>query len=360
LGALREAIARRDATTAQRILLGYSATGADYRSLLATLVGALDFRYPAAGHPLIWALAAVRVLDMADWGGNMPALIAWYLPHLMDAAPNAAPAEAARAYAASPAHDLTWLRTRLAIPQEAAAGPDFQRALFAGDATAACDAVLAALRAGATPSGVASGMALAVAGRINAAPQGDRAALMQAGHALQYVNAVHYAMAEVQDPHVWPILYTAAAAVNALRETPSAALEAGVRAAPVSAGGGTIAATMLRSLEAQLGTGDTAGALATARRYMMMGREPRAIAGILGGVAAMHDTASGAPESLHTMPLVAAAADEYLRVPPALWSGGQNALLQAAIRLTGELRGPHAVADRVRAAIDAQLAAVAR
>jgi hypothetical protein len=59
------------------------------------------------------------------------------------------------------------------------------------------------------------------------------------------------------------------------------------------------------------------------------------------------------------MPLVAAAADEYLRVPPALWSGGQNALLQAAIRLTAELRGPHAVADRVRAAIDAHLATAA-
>jgi hypothetical protein len=360
LGLLREAIAKRDSALAQRILLGYHATGADYRSLLATLYGALDFRYPEGGHSLISALAGARVLDMADWGGNMSALLAWYIPHLMDAAPDAAPAQAARAYAVAPGHDLSWLRTRIAIPQEGAAGSDFQHALFAGDASAACDALLAALKGGATPAGVAAGMALAVAGRINAAPQGDRATLMRAGHALQYVNAVHYGMAEVQDPHVWPVLYTAAAAVNTLRAAPAAALEPGVRPAPVSAGGGTIAATMLRSLDAQLGAGDAAGALATARRYMMMGHEPRAIAGILGGVAAMRDTASDAPEALHTMPMVVAAADEYLRVPPALWSGGQNPLLGAAIRLASELRGPHTVADSVRAAIEAQLATVPR
>jgi len=358
LGLLRETIAKRDSTLVQRILLGYHATGADYRSLLATLYGALDYRYPEGGHPLTFALAGARVLDMADWGGNMDAFSAWYVPFLMDTAPDATPAQAARTYGTTADHDLTWLRARLSIPQEGAAGPDFQRALFAGDASAACDAVQAALKAGATPAGVAAGMALAVAGRIAAAPQGDRATLMQAAHVLQYVNAVHYGMDGVQDSHVWPVLYTAAAAVNTLRAAPAAALDAGARAAPVSAGGGTIAATMLRSLEAQLGEGDAVGTLATARRYMMMGHEPRAIAGICGRVAALYDTASGAPESLHAMPMVAAAADEYLRVPTALWSNGQNALLSAMIRLTSELRGPHVVADRLRAAMESQLAAV--
>jgi hypothetical protein len=43
-----------------------------------------------------------------------------------------------------------------------------------------------------------------------------------------------------------------------------------------------------------------------------------------------------------------------------LSAGGQNALLGAAIRLTSELRGEHALADRIRAAVDAQLGAVAR
>jgi hypothetical protein len=304
LGALRDALAARDTTLAQRILLGYGATGADYRSLLATLFGALEYRYPEGGHPLIFAIAAARVLDMADWGGNIPALVAWFLPHLVDAAPDLPLAQAARAYGTAAGHELGWLRTRLAIPQEGAAGSDFQRALFAGDATTACDTLLAALRGGATPEGVMSGMALAVAGRINALPPGERAGLVQAGHVLQYVNAVHDGLARVQDPHAWPILYTAAAAVNALRATPAAALEAGSRAAPVSGGGGTMAPTMLRSLEAQVVAGDTAAALATARRYMMMGSDPRAIAGILGGVAAMADTASGTPEALHAMPMV--------------------------------------------------------
>jgi hypothetical protein len=38
-------------------------------------------------------------------------------------------------------------------------------------------------------------------------------------------------------------------------------------------------------------------------------------------------------------------------LPVALRQGGQSALLTAAIRLASDLRGPHTVADRVRAAI---------
>jgi hypothetical protein len=358
LGGLREALAKRDTTQAQRILVGYNATGADYRAVLATLYGALDYRYPEHGHPLIFLLASERVLAMADWGGNMPPLISWYVPLLMDNAPDAPAAQAARAYGSAPEHDLSWLRKRLAIPNEESAGPEFQRALLAGDASAACAALLAALRAGATPQGVAAGMALAAASRIAATPEGDRASLMRAGHVLLYVHAVHVGMRQVQDPQTWPILYTAAAAVNSLRGV-GGTLESG--RAPVSTGaGGLIAPTMLRSLEAQVSGGEMAGALAIARRYVQMGHAPDALAGILGGVAALRDTAGGEPEALHTMPLVAAAAAEYLSLPPALRSGGQNALLAAAVRLASELRGAYAVADRVRAAIDAQVVAVGR
>ncbi|HEX6818134.1 MAG TPA: hypothetical protein VF120_07145 [Ktedonobacterales bacterium] len=355
LGALRDAVGKGDATTAERILLGYFATGADYRSFLASLFGALEFRYPADGHPLVYAQEGARILDMTDWGGNMPPLIAWLSPHLGSSAPDIAPAQAARAFAQAAGHDLLWLRTRLAAPQEGAAGPEYQRALLAGDAAAACAATLTALRAGATPRGVAGGMALAVASRINAVRQGDLATLLRAGEILQYVHAVHVGMSAMQDPHVWPVLYTAAAVVNTLNTIPSAPLETG-RAAAVSAGGGTLPATMLRSLEEQVSAGDATSALATARRYMMMGSDARAVAGVIGGMAAMRDLAGGSQDALQAMPLVAVAADEYLRLPAALSAGGQNALLAAAIRLASELRGSHALGDRVRAAIQAELA----
>src|SRR5262249_34842969 len=146
---------------------------------------------------------------------------------------------------------------------------------------------------------------------------------------LRYVHAVHVGMTQFQDPHTWPILYTAAAAVSTLGG-PTGAMPDSGRAPASVGGGGLIAPTMLRSLEAQVGAGDAATALATARRYAQMGPPPRALAGILGGVAAMRDTTGNEPDALLTLPLVAAAAAEYLLVPPALQAGGQNTLLAAA------------------------------
>ncbi len=355
VGALRDALTSGDATTAERILLGYFATGADYRSFLASLCGALDFRYGEGEHPLVLAFDGARILDMTDWGGNMPPLISWLTPHLGRLPSDSAPALAARAFASAAGHDLLWLRTRLATPQDAAAGPDYQRALLAGDANAACAATLAALRGGRLQPGVAAGMALAVAGRINAVAQGDVATLLRVGDALEYVHAVHVATSSLQDPHVWPLLYTASVVVNTLNSLPAAPLES-ARAAAVSAGGGTLPATMLRSLEDQVLAGDATSALATARRYMMMGSDARAVAGVLGGIAAMRDLAGGNADALRTLPLVATAADEYLRLPAALANGGQNALLAAAIRLASELRGTHALGERIRSAIQAELA----
>lgn len=352
LGELRDAFARRDLTQVRRVLHGYYATGTDYRAFLGALFATLEFRSPEGGHPTLFAHAGARVLDMAGWGGHVPPFISWYPPLMLDDAPDAPPAQAARAFAAAQEHDLGWLRTRLAIPKEEAAGAPYQQALLAGDATAACAATLAALRAGATPAGVTAGMALAVAGRINAAPEGDRDSLLRAGHALLYVHAIHDLMTRVQDPVIWPMLYTAASVANSARAAGTgAALESTAAVSRSLLGGGLIAPTMLRAFEQQLGAGDTSTALATARRYVQMGHPSRALAGILGTVAALRDTTNGGADTSHTLPLVAAAAQEYLTLPEALRQGGQNALLTAAIRLASELRGAHDVADRVRAAI---------
>jgi hypothetical protein len=115
-----------------------------------------------------------------------------------------------------------------------------------------------------------------------------------------------------------------------------------------------MAPALLRSLEHQLEGGDTTGALTTARRYVSMGHPPRSLAGILGDAASQRDPRGG---GLHALPLVAAAAEEYLTQPGAGWLGfssqsaAQSPLLTAAVRLAAELPGDTALATRVRDAI---------
>ncbi|WIG61720.1 MAG: hypothetical protein OJF49_004468 [Ktedonobacterales bacterium] len=354
LGAFRDAFAKRDLDRMRAVLMGYYATGADYKTILSTLYATLESRYPQDGHPLIFTVTGARVLDMADWGDRVPAYIYWVTPLLLDGAANSPAGEAASAYAADSAHNLGWLRTRLSIPKEEAAGPAFQRALVSGDFTTACDAALKALRDGATPIGVAAGIALAAAEVINAVPKGDRDGLTHAAHALLYANAVHTATKQTQDQEIWPLLYTAACVVNAAHQTAqAAALPAGTRGSASVPMGGLIAASMLRTFEAQLAAGDTDNALSVASRYLQMGHPSNALAGMIGAVAASRDVRADQPDSMHILPFVAAAAEEYLNLPAALQAGGQNALLGAAIRLAGELTSGQRVADHVRAAINA-------
>ncbi len=353
LGGLREAFAKGDAELAERILLGYYATGADYRELLTTLYATLSVDYAGNGYALRALLAGTKVMDMAEWGGNGPAFISWYVPQMFARRGTSLVAEAAARYAQAPDHDLGWIRTRLSIPKEEAAGPQFQRAVMTGDANAACDAILAALRGGATPAGVSGGIALAVAHQIARIPEGDVAGLLSAGQVLVYVHAVHQAMLQTQVPSVWPLLYTAGAAANTLSEIAGAVtIEAAASSASTPLGG-LIGPSVLRSVERALDEGDGAAALASARRYVQMGNPGEALAGIIAGVAAMHDISPDDDASLAVLPTVAAACEEYLTLPPALRQGGQNDLLTAAIRLAAGLRGPHAIADRVRAAIGA-------
>jgi hypothetical protein len=353
LGTARAAFAAGDRALFGRVLMGLYRTGADYRAIQTLVYAVLDHRAPEGGHPLLFAVGSARVLDMAEWGDRVPPLVHWLVPLLFAAEPDAPAAQRAREFAAAPGHELGWLRTRLAVAKEEAAGATFRRAVLAGDATAACEAVLGALRAGASARGVASGLALAAAERLLTVAEGAGEQLVQAGHALHYAHTVHTAMRQTQDEVVFPLLYTAAAVVNAMPRPATAGAVAGP-SAPLS--GGLIAPALLRSLERQVADGETAGALATARRYVQMGQQPRGLAGVLGAAASRRDPRRG---GLHTLPLVAAALEEYLTQPGATPTGfaapgaGQSALLAAAIRLASELPGDTALATRVAAAIDA-------
>jgi hypothetical protein len=73
---------------------------------------------------------------------------------------------------------------------------------------------------------------------------------------------------------------------------------------------------------------------------------------------AQTDPAPGTPTA-EAAPLVAAALEEYLALPTALANNGQNALLAAAVRLATDLRGDHARAGRVNAAIEETIGASA-
>jgi len=354
LAVFSDALAKRDLRRAQSVLMGFYATGADYRSLLTIIYAALAHTYPEGGHPLSFAVSGTRLLDMANWGDRATAYIHWVTPLLLPDAPNVPAADAARDYAQQSEHDLGWLRKRLSIPKEEAAGAAFQRALLTADTQGACDAVLQALRGGATAMGVAAGIAMAAAEVVNAVPQGDRDGLLRAGHVLLYAHAVHTVTLHTQNPEVWPLLYTAAAAVNAAKPAAGAvSIEAGVRSSPSMPVGGLIAGSMLRTFEQQLSAGDTLGALTAARRYLSMGHPARALAGMIGAVAASRD-ATASQAAMHALPMTAAAAEEYLNLPKALQGGGNNPLLTAAIRMATELSTEHALADRVREAINAR------
>lgn len=353
--ALTEAFDARDVTAMRRILLGLFATGADYRSTLEALYVATRFTYAGAGEPLTWILTGSEILDMAEWGGNSPPFIYWITGLLGGLGKSDEPGDRGRAYASDPKHDLTWLATRLSPPNDAPAGKAYQAALTSGDANAACDATLAALRAGATPTGIAGAMALAVAERVSAIPTGDTAGLLASGRALRYIHAVGSATRQTQHHDTWPLLYTAACAVNAL----GAQSPVGLPATPSQPIGGTLGGALLRQMEQQVATGDSPSALIAARRYMQVENSPRAFAGVVGLATAQTDPTPGSA-SAEIMSLVAAALEEYLRLPAALANNGQNALLSAAVRLATDLRGDHARADRVNNAIANAVGATAQ
>jgi len=119
--------------------------------------------------------------------------------------------------------------------------------------------------------------------------------------------------------------------------------------------GGLIAASLLRTLEQVVRSGDSAGAQAVAQRYLQMGHPTRALAGVIASVAAGRDSSAVSWTSFHPLVLTAAAVEGYLMLPEALAAGGQNPLLLAAIRLAGELQSEHLLATSVQSAIDQRI-----
>lgn len=330
-GALREAVCAGQVSKTQQLLLGYYATGTDYRSYLTNVYRAISDHYPDDGHVLMFAHRSSQVLDMAGWANKLPPFIFWLTPHLASTRPDAPFLAEVQGFLDDPAHDLKPLRTRLTPANDAAAGPALRQAILQGSLAETCAAVLAALKNGARGPAVGSVIVLAAARRLLNAPEQDAAAVLRGLHGLLVASAARTAVTQVQDVEVLPILFIAAAAVNALRDVEQA--EAARTAVPARAGasslvGGILAPVLLRSLAQQLEAGDDQAAQTSVRRYLQLGHPERSLVATIASVACQGDASS---DQGHTLLLAQAAAEEYLALPAHLHSEG-DILLAVGVR----------------------------
>jgi hypothetical protein len=338
-GALREAVRAGQAKRTEQLLLGYYATGTDYRSYLANVYRAISEHYTEDGHILLFAHRSSQVLDMAGWADKLPPFIFWLTPHLASARPDAPFLIDVWAFLSDPAHDLKPLRTRLAPANDAAAGAELRQAILHGSVEECCAAVLAALRNGARGPAVGSVIALAAARRFLNTAEGDASALSRAAHGLLIASAARTAAQQIQDVEVLPILFIAAAAINALRDVEQAKASQAIAPPRTSAGGlvgGMLAPLLLRSLEQQLESGEEQAAQTSAHRYLQLGHPARGLVAMIASVACQGDASS---DQGHTLLLAQTAAEEYLALPPHLHSEGETLL---AVGVRGATRRPQA------------------
>ncbi len=259
----------------------------------------------------------------------------WLAPHLaLHAGDEPAWINDVRAFNREPSHSLASLRTRLAAPKEESALPLRSLVLSDANTTQICQAVYDALiKGGASSHGVGSVVALAASDIMQMVGDGNRDSFVQAAHGLLFAAAVRLVYQQVQDIDALPLLFTSAAYVNALykaigeRQQTSTTPMPAIPATPL--GGGLIASAMLDTLQEQLDGQDLDGAYITARRYMRLGNDPRALFATIGLVAAQTDAAA---DQGHTLQIVQAGGEEYMSWPSQLSSTGIDGFLRIALR----------------------------
>ena len=331
--AIRQAVQGNDVERVERLLLGLYGTGADYRTLEVRAYESVATTFQDGGRPLILAVRGFQLLGTVEWGDRAPNIIHWLAPHL-PLRPDAATPEWVQTVSAfSTAHDMSSIGTRISIPKNENALPLHQLLLSNTDTPQVCQAVYDAIMKGeASSRAVSSVIALAAAEVMNLVGDGDRALFIRVAQGLLFASAVRLAFQQVQDVEALPLLFTSAAFVNALyKET----VAQNHTAAPIQAssstvlGGGLIAPAQLDTLKAQLEGRDAAGALATARRYMKLNYDARALFAVIGLVAAQNNASL---DQGYTLQIVQAAAEEFLAWPSTLGNTSIDIYLQVAIR----------------------------
>jgi hypothetical protein len=326
---MQQAIYASDTITVERLLSGLDGTGADYRTISIRIYDAISQTFQEDGHSLLDAVRGAQVLDAVEWGEATLNYIAWLSPHLPLHTEEPSWIEDVRAFLQEPQHSLASYRTRLAAPKNEQALP--LRSLILSDASTPqiCQAVFDALmKNGASARAIGSVIALAACDLLSTLDD-ESDLFVRASHGLLYASATRLVFPQVQEVEALPLLFTAAAAVHALARDLGAQNSTGKAARPGVAGGGLIAPALLESLSEQIETQDGAGALSTARRYIQLGHDPRALFSMIGLGAAQTDIQA---DQGHTLQIILAAGDEYLSWPAELAATSVEGFLQVALR----------------------------
>lgn len=361
-GALRQAVSEGQVERTIQLLLGYYATGTDYRAYLANIYLAYIAHPIGDGHTLIDIHRSSQVLDMAGWADKLPPFIHWLAPRLAASGPQPAFVAEVQAFLNAPEHSLAFLRTRLSPAKNTAADARLLRAILQGSLDEICNAIFTAFKEGAQGPAVGSVIALAAARRYLDAPQGE--ARTRALHGVLLASAARTAVAQLQEIEVTPLLFLVAAAINTQHaDEQGEAAQAAAGAAKASSGtlgaaraasgtlaGGLLAPSLLHSLERQLEEGEAAGAELSARRYLQLGHPAR---GLIAAIASVASQGDATHDEGHTLLLALAVGEEYLALPPHLQTSEGEALLSVAIQTAIARPKPRSVAEAVRQALQA-------
>lgn len=332
--ALHDAVFGNDETRVERLLFGLYGTGADYRTMEVRAYDSISTTFQHAGHPLIFAVRGFQLLDAVEWGDKAPPILHWLAPHLPLHSEEPDWVNPVRTFLADPSHSLAGLRTRLAAPQDENALPLRTLILGKADTTQVCQGVYDALVTnGASSRGVGSVIALAATDIMQSVGDGNRDTFVQVAHGLLFAAAVRLVYTHVQDIAALPLLFTAAAYINALnKQLNQESHTMPMPAIPMTpSGGGLIASSVLESLNQQLEAQDLNGAYATCRRYLRLGNDPRTLFATIALSAAQADAAT---DQGHTLQIVEAAGEEYLAWPSALADTSLDGFLHIALRAT--------------------------
>ena len=332
-----DAIHKGDALTVERLLFGLYGTGADYRAACIRVYDAVSTTFQRAGHPFMFAVRGFQLLDAVEWSTRTPNLLHWLAPHLPVHSEEPAWVETVRGFLSEPAHSLASYRTRLAAPRDENALP--LRRLIFSDATVPqiCQGVFDALiKNGASARGIGSVLALTASDLLQRIGEADRDTFINVAHGLLFTAAVRLAVTQVQEIEALPLLFTGACYLHSLYADLPALVPPAQASATRSSilGGGLIAPSLLDTLSEQLNAQDFNGALATARRYLLLGHDTRAMFAVIALAASQSDPTS---DMGHTLQITHAAGEEYMAWPSSLHDTGIENLLQVALRaVTGQ------------------------
>lgn len=330
---IRDAVATNDSQLVERILLGLYGTGADYRTMQVRAYEAISNTFQRNGHPLIFAVRGFQLLDTVEWGKRAPNIIHWLAPHLPLRPNTDEPTwiKTVRTFGAQDNHDLKVIRTRLSTPKDNNALQLHDLILSDADTTRVCQGVYDALVTNeASSKAVAAVISLAAADILQRVSNDNAEQFVEVAHGLLFSAALQTIFQQVRDVEVLNLLYTAAAAINALHKTvPGESIAPTTTKTAISGGGGLLAITQLETLYRETNAGDLAAALATIQRYIQLNHDPRALFGTLGLAASFIDTTS---DQGHALQIVQAASDAFLHWPRHLTAAAPEVFIRIALR----------------------------